>query len=65
MRGWESVKVISSAKNMSENNSECVGSSSSFSIYPSIPSIGVFPAPFGNFSPTLERVNYSTQNPPS
>ena len=50
---------------MSEKNDERVGIPSYFSKSLSIPSIGDFSAPFGNFSPVTEIGNNSTKNPPT
>ena len=57
VRGWEAVKGHYGAKNMIDKKYERVGSPFSFSRDPSIPSIGILSAPFGNFSTISERVN--------
>ena len=57
VRGWEALKGHSVAKNISEKNSERVGSLNYFLRVPSIPSICNLSAPFGNLSPISERVN--------
>ena len=63
VRGWEYVKGLPGAKNMSKNKSDCVGISSSFSRAQSIPSIENFSAPFDNLYLISERVKNSTQKP--
>ena len=58
--GWEAIKGYSGAKNMSKNNYDRVGSPSSFSKTPSIPSIGHLYEKLVILSPITEKVNNST-----